>query len=309
MTTVYGPNRLPQTRSGLVGGASSAVSDSYTTAEFWSQEQRNLFQKWAYDFPNYSESYTSPYFDYFYTGQDIKVTIEGLPDDDHLPLFSLGYIIEQQKQPVYGYWSYTYDAMLRGTRIVSGAFSIATRSPHFLVTKIARAAEMRQRAFSSRNDLNVMHSLRGVGDDEANIKAYWSKHYDSNLDSGQQHLFSIHPPFNIIVKYGLQETSLAATNSNERASEFRLKYGSKPPMAMDTNERLVTNPIPEEDKQVLIENIELVNMTTQIDNEGSPLLETYSFLARDVRHLSSSAYSRPTQLQSGGAGGRPPLAT
>lgn len=280
------------------GGASPTPWHSiYPTADFPIEEHNDLFEKWHSSFEKFQNSYQSPYFDYYFSGQDINVTIEGLAESDKLPIQSFGWIIEQQKQPVFGFWDYTYSTMLRGTRVVTGAFSMLTNKPHALTSKIAKAAEVRARAArSSRPGARQYHSIRGMTEDEANINEYWYKHYDNNLDTNQQHLFSVHPPFNFIVTYGLQETSLVSNNPNQRVDEWRAKYNDNTPMATDINERLVRNPSVEEDFQILIENVEIVNMSTQYDTEGNPIMETYSFLAKDQRFLSDAVYRNPVAL-------------
>lgn len=293
---VYAPTRATSNRSGLEGGASSPVADSNVVAEFWTKEQASLFEQWRSSFPQAENSYNSPYFDYFFSGQDVNVRIEGLADNDTLPIYSFGYVIEQQKQPVYGFWDYTYSAMLRGTRIITGAFSLVTTKPNLLTTAIAKASVSRARANSDRIVTNNLNALRGLDDDEANINHYWYRNYDNNLDTNQQHLFSVHPPFNLLIKYGVQETSLTGSNPSMRINELRDRYSDNPPLMLDVNERLVNNPSVEEDYEIILENVELTSKSTQYDVEGNPILETYSFMARDERLRSSAVYLNPQPL-------------
>lgn len=295
--TIYQASRGGNvSRAGLTGGASGPVADSYSVAEFWSREQADLFEKWRSSFSKYEDSYNSPYFDYFYSGQDISVRIEGLGAGDSLPIYSFGYVIEQQKQPVYGFWDYTYSAMLRGTRIVSGAFTLVSTQPNYLTRMIAKASSVRARANSDRVVTNNLYALRGLDDDEANINHYWYRNYDNNLDTNQQHLFSIHPPFNFLIKYGIQETSLTSNNPAVRLEEYRSRFGDNDALATDVNERLVKNPSVEEDLEILLENVELMSKSTQYDSDGNPVLETYAFVARDERLLSDSVYQNPAPL-------------
>lgn len=180
--------------------------------------------------------------------------------------------------------------------------------PHFLTTKIAKAAEIRSKTHKYRNTFQQLYGLNGLDEDEALIQHYWLKHYDNNLASRQQHLFSVHPPFNLLIKYGLQETSLSTNSPSHRVDEFREKFGNDSAMATDYNERLVKNPSEDEDFQVLLENVEVTNKTVQYDTEGNPILETYTFIARDERLLDPSVYRAkplpsPNQAPSGGGGG------
>lgn len=60
------------------------------------------------------------YYDYFFTSEDVKIYIDGLFDTgDELEIASFAFGISQQKAPLYGFWSYNYDVMMVGTRIIS----------------------------------------------------------------------------------------------------------------------------------------------------------------------------------------------
>lgn len=277
--------------------ASGAVS-SNMSGDWWTEAETSLFTQWANSFSNYKDSFINPYFDYFFTGQDVQITIDGLEsNDDILPIYSFAYNIQQQKQPLYGFWSYTYDAMLRGTRIVTGAFSIIATEPYLLTGKIAKAAQVRATA-TAANQVGNMHAIRGLDEDEALIDSFWRRNYDTNLQDGQQHLFSIHPPFNFVIRYGLQDTSSVHQSPSFRASEIRQAYNNSDPMFLDYNERLIKNPVSQLDMQVLLENVELMSKQIEYDTEGTPLIETYTFMARDERLLkpidkSNPVYSSP----------------
>ena len=266
--------------------ASGPVNQQLGDDFWWTDAEAELFTQWASAFDNYNTGFNNPYFDYFYTGQDVQVTIDGLDaSEDILPIYAFGYNIQQQKQPVYGFWDYTYSAMLRGTRIVTGSFSIVSMAPYLLTSKIAKAAQMRSQSTAAQRSANL-YAIRGLDEDEALINTYWRRHYDANLDDGQEHIFSIHPPFNFILRYGLQETSLTHDSPTVRANDLRSKYrNGGDPMMSDFNERLVKNPVAALDTQILLENVEIVSKSMDFDSEGNPLLETYTFIARDERML------------------------
>lgn len=287
-----------RTRADVQGAtANTSMSGPITNSlgsDWWSEAETKLFTQWAYSFDSFKDSFNNPYFDYFFTGQDIQISIDGLDDtEDLLPIYSFAYNIQQQKQPLYGFWSYTYDAMLRGTRIVTGAFSIVSTAPNLLTSKIAKAAQVRSQTTAAQSSAKL-YAIRGLDEDESLINTYWRRNFDSNLDQNQQHLFSIHPPFNFILRYGLQETSLVHESPSFRANQFRSKFTGSNPMMSDYNERLVKNPVPELDMQILLENIEIMSKQMEFDSEGNPLLETYTFMARDERLLKPIASSNMT---------------
>ena len=147
------------------------------------------------------------YYDYYYSGEDIKVYIDGLfGPEDELDLASFAYSIRQEKQPLYGFWSYNFDAVMVGTRLVTGEFTMFTRHPRRMTDFLEKAAKARATKADSRDKRNsIVTSMWPQGtttDDERNIQKYWAS---SQLDritldpagSGNgNNIFSAHPPFN-----------------------------------------------------------------------------------------------------------------
>jgi hypothetical protein len=59
------------------------------------------------------------YYDYFFSGEDVKIYIDGLFDSEYeLDIASFSFNIRQEKSPIYGFWSYNFDAVMTGTRII-----------------------------------------------------------------------------------------------------------------------------------------------------------------------------------------------
>ena len=284
--TNYKRNR--QGNTGAPTSRSTAVQ-SYSSGSFWTEEEARLYERWAGYSDNYKNSQTNPYFDYFFSGQDIKVKIDGLEDKDFMPIYSFGYAIQQEKMPVYGFASYTYDAMLRGVRIINGAFSLVVTEPFLLQKHIARSASLRAKTTQNKA---TSHALRLLDGELANVERYWRRNYDSNLDEEQKHLFSIHPPFNFLIKYGIQDVSAIGPNPlmQERLQELRQDFYSNGTVWTDTNERLYDTAGSQSSRQginnggrILLENIEITGKSIEYDPSGDPVLETYTFLARDER--------------------------
>ena len=294
-----------------ISSYSTSVS-SYAEGSFWTEEEARLYESWASSFEEYSNT-PNPYFDYFFSGQDIKIKIDVLGDNDFLPIYSFGYRIQQEKIPIYGFSSYTYDAILRGTRIISGAFSLVVTEPQLLTSKIAESARIR--AQTSQADSANQYALHHLDGDMADIERYWQRNYDSNL-YGDKNLFSIHPPFNFLIKYGLQDTTLVGKNPNIRVNEIKNDFNQNNAMYSNTNERLVqSDNLTKTPSKILLENIELINKSVEYDSSGDPILETYSFMARDerivtnpytmdrTRTLGSSIGTTESGRISGGGGG------
>lgn len=218
----------------------------------------------------------NPYYDYFYSGQDISCFVDGTEEDAYfktLPLGFMAYNVEQVKQPVFGFWSYTYDAVLRGTRVVSGQFSIVTRTTNYMTELLSKAAQARQQRLGSVN----YNYNRGLTEDDKNIEAYWGKNrYDATVAAGSRNMFSVHPPFSFVIVYGIQNISV---NNPDTVAE---RYASDNPLMLDTNERLVESDVVNQSNRIVLDACEITGMSTRYDTDGTPVGEVYNFFARDL---------------------------
>lgn len=221
------------------------------------------------------------YFDYYFSGQDIRVYIDGTlddPDYSTLPIMEMGLAIQQKKEPVYGFWDYTYSAVMRGTRVITGQMTIATKSPDYMKNLLSKAAETR-----SRNAQGVEYrNYRQLTEDDRNIEKFWGKNLDPAIASQGKSIFSVHPPFTMIVLYGLQNVSLNPTTYTVDQYDVWEKYQEDTALATDTNERLVDSDPEFQVNRMIIEAIELTSMSTGFSSTGAVVAETYSFFARDM---------------------------
>lgn len=229
------------------------------------------------------------YYDYYFTGEDVKVYIDGLFDSKYeLDIASFSFLIRQEKQPVYGFWSYNYDVMMVGTRIISGEFSIYSRYPGRMRDLLGEAAKQRA-AFAKAGEGRIESYLTGNDlqskEDEKNIEKYWANSQldrlssDDNADN--RNIFSAHPPFNFIVKYGTQEgsvTTIARNKGTDNQDNFDVLDRM---MATDYNERLVQKSS-SDFMNIILQSVQLTNMGTTYAVGGQPLVESYQFLARDM---------------------------
>lgn len=243
------------------------------------------------------------YYDYFFSGEDIKVYIDGLFDPaDELDISFFTFNITQQKTPLYGYWSYNYDVMMTGTRIVQGALGIHTRYPGRMRDMLSKAADARASFYSDSPKSQIQSYLRSDNEnkeDEKNIQKYWAQSQldrissDNNQDS--RNIFSAHPPFNFVIKYGSQEGSLTTIARNEGTNSDQSYEMLDRLMSLDFNDRLVqssmNNPM-----DIVLQSVHLNTMSAQYNPGGEPLIEIYSFIARDM-YISDGAMKNPPRGQ------------
>jgi len=240
----------------------------------------------------------SNYYDYFFSGEDVKVYIDGLFDEkDELDISGFGFMIKQEKQAVYGFWSYNFDAIMNGTRIITGQFSLYSRYPRRMTELLEKAAQVRVQAISGKKDgtgvVSVMASQNESRKDEENIEKYWA---NSQLDritadpavttgssNNTHNIFSAHPPFNFIIMYGVDDTSLSPTagTSNTTTASVEQRDNLDRLISTDVNERKIKLFGVNNAMKIVLQNVHLMQMSTEYQSGGIPLIETYAFVARD----------------------------
>lgn len=218
------------------------------------------------------------YLDYYFSGSDIRCYVAELGDDldfGDLPLQAVTFQVVQEKQPVYGFQSYTYDAVMRGTRIVQGAFSLVTKHPNYMKNLLAKAAE--NRSANYRNLSDAYPSPASFRKDDENIETYWGKHVDISAAHQGGSEWSIHPPFSLVIVFGVQNTSLEVPDMNTRYQTFKNDNA----LLADRNERLVEGFDPNTPTRLILDRCELKSVTRAFSPEAV-IVEQYEFFARDI---------------------------
>lgn len=238
---------------------------------------KDIDKQWAY--PEQKTPGSNTYFDYYFSGQDAMIFIDGAEQTidriPQIPMLEFSFNIKQEKTPIYGFWSYSFDAIMRGTRVVSGVFRIATTTPKYMTNLLSAAAESRD------NQNDGLTPIRDLDQDQELMSTYWTKNIDgSTVLSSNKHIWSSHPPFNFVIVYGMQSASIA-NNAVAHASTYYSQYQDGSALMTDMNERLVESDMGARNRFV-IENVELTSMQSEYTPDGAILGETYTFMARDV---------------------------
>ena len=239
----------------------------------------------------------SSYYDYYFSGEDIKIYIDGLFDpSDELEIGNFAFSIKQEKQPLYGFWSYNYDAIMYGARIVAGSFSIYTRHPRRMTELLEKAARIRSQSVGAKTPgehvISTLASNYESSEDELNIQKYWAR---SQLDrvtndpangnaypGSDKHIFSAHPPFNLVIVYGIQENGLVTKGAKQSPNGFNPADNLDRILSTDHNTRLTKVNNQKTPMKIVLQNVQLTSMSTGFDTSGAPLQEAYEFLSRDI---------------------------
>lgn len=219
------------------------------------------------------------YFDYFFGGSDVRIYVAELGDDEefgNIPIHNFAFNVNQNKTPVYGYWSYTFDAMMRGVRIISGQFTLVTRYPDYMKRMLAKAAKAR--VANQRNLADDYPAPIQWREDEENYDRYWGKNLDASALAQQGNEWSIHPPFSFVIVYGIQDTSIETMDLPSRFAS----YDSDNTLMKDQNQRLVEGFDPNQTTRIILDGCELTDVSRSYAPDVPFLAETYTFMARDI---------------------------
>jgi hypothetical protein len=275
------------------------MNDPFGTASFDPLDD-TLDRIWAGSPTDTSKRFNN-YYDYYFSGEDVKIYIDGLFDpEDELDIASFAYSIRQEKQPLYGFWSYNYDTVMFGTRIISGEISMFTRHPRRMTDFMEKAAAARLASAKEWED----NKRNTVGDsaiksrltpgsfsasDEKNIQKYWAysqlDRITNDVGLNGKNIFSAHPPFNFIILFGAEEVALTPYSVGN-SPDINISDNLDRMIHTDVNQRTVRTGGTNSPTKMIIQQVNLMNMTTQFTPGGQPVVESYQFIARDFYHSS-----------------------
>lgn len=228
---------------------------------------------------NYDQNTSTEYrrfaSDYF-SGSDIRIYFGDIWVDE---ITSLQFSMQENVAPIYGYASYTWDKVARGTRQIQGSFNINFKESYYLhsvmnslSSKMNNATKSNPIFSTTQWDKNVtieqlMASTGGNFDVMAETfeKSLWGSSNNASMTSatdkrGDSSYFS--------------RTGANGGESNRRLAEYGfnilISYGESPASssATFTGHTLV--------------GVQLTGVSQIIGNDGRPLEEQYTFIAKDL---------------------------
>lgn len=290
-----------------------------------SERDSNIDRIWAGQSSDSGKNFSN-YYDYYFSGEDIKVYIDGLfGSENELDIATFAYSIRQEKQPLYGFWSYNYDNVMLGTRIISGEITLFTRYPRRMTDLLEQAATARATFPAERAPQNMIVSnlysnngqILGSTQDERNIQKYWAYSQLDRITSdpamyeaSSKSIFSAHPPFNFVILYGVEEVSSTpfpappADSAGTDNVNLKIENNLDRMMYTDINQRTMKADAASSPMKIILQEVQLMNMSTVYTPGGQPVAESYQFIARDyyftqadlsfIKRLSTSVTSDET---------------
>lgn len=226
--------------------------------------------------------------DYF-SNADVKIYLGDIWIDDAT---SISFQVEEQIMPVYGYHSYTYDAIARGQRLVRGGFSINFKSVGYLHEVLANADAISYAIDQGEQqgiirpeyyeNMTLSEILQKLGKDSFDQiadeyeRALWGETRDTDklINYDQRPMFQQDQiGLDLRIQYG----PVNETQGYISPTVYQTTRHEPPNMTVD-----------------VINGVQLTGMSKQIStaDQGAPILEYYTFIARDLNGISATQLRR-----------------
>jgi hypothetical protein len=220
--------------------------------------------------------------DYF-SGSDVNIFFGKIWVDE---IVNLSYSLTEQVLPIYGYNSFTYDAIARGRRIIEGQFTINFKSVGYLKELLKNADAVEQQINETAAQMKIspkdikkykldeilkMAGKRSFNDHATAMQnAIWGEeNSEEELLSNAYETFFPKSDFGFDIHINYGPVTEYAQNKNE-IKKLNEKYGKN------------HNP------DITVESINGIQITSysktgiETSADGRPITETYGFIARDI---------------------------
>jgi hypothetical protein len=180
-----------------------------------------------------------------------------------------------------------------GTRIITGEITMFSKYPRRMTELLEKAAAVRARTKRTNNSTNgTLSDLRSkfeTEEEEKLVEKYWARGqldrstddpFAKNIKNSKRNIFSAHPPFNLIIVYGLEEVALSPLNVYQ-SEDINISDNIDRMMISDVNQRTVKSDGIVNPMKIVIQEINLTNMSIAYGPGGQPIGESYQFIARD----------------------------
>lgn len=209
----------------------------------------------------------------YFSGSNIHIFFDDIYIDE---IINMQFSMREKVQPVYGYNSYTYDDMLRGNRIVQGAFRINFKKVNYI-----------RSAIESIMDSGRDASENFPGVNPGDIEAKKNKLYQYSKEGWSSQFEELSEEFKKAIWLNSENTS-AYINNNTPSFDFGgefniiIKYGPyDKPRPRYTNEILYRENV-SNGTIIKLEDVNLTSVSQTIEPSGRPVGEDYSFIAKDI---------------------------
>jgi hypothetical protein len=244
----------------------------------------------GYNYSSYAANSTTEFRRFgseYFAGADIRIYFGDIWIDE---ITSLQFTLQEQVAPIFGYASYTWDKVARGSRYISGSFSINFKESYYLQQTLNRLTSTVKTETASGFTEKQWKS--GV-DIEALMESADTGNFDKIADDFEKSLWGA-------VKMDDYKKAMDKSHQNSYFyPEFRKEDDAKGNPQYDNNSQKVLTdsgfniiisygPMNEangmntpETTHTLV-NVQLTGVSQVIGGDGNPVQEQYTFIAKDL---------------------------
>jgi len=232
--------------------------------------------------------------DYF-SSADVKLYFGDIWVDDAV---SISFQVSEEVMPIYGYHSYTYDAIARGRRLVQGQFAINFTSAGYLHQVIENAhAIFYALEEGKKKGLIQPQYYQNMKLNEILMKL-GKESFDQIADEYEKAIWGVQEDNDQYLSYA----DRPFFRQNQLGFDIRIQYGAIAESTGYVNGRFYQSTKAEKPNSTVdvINGVQLNGMSKQIatSDQGAPILEYYSFIARDINGVSFAHLNRKrSQIQ------------
>jgi len=220
----------------------------------------------------------------YFSGSEIFIIFGDMPIED---ISELEFSMSQQTQPIFGYGSFTWDAMMTGSRFINGNFRINFKEAFYIQSVLNKLLTRKPELSNLEKSVNLTGTINELNSQIKNLSAdelrTLSKAYEDRLWSKEEKIDKKNQtawlnPFN-----GYDYLS----NNSNWQSDYNglLKHGFDIIISFgDKITELKKDPskISEKGSVKTINGVHLTGYKTIYKADGEPIFEEYSFIARDM---------------------------
>jgi len=216
----------------------------------------------------------------YFSGCNVHIFFGDIYIDE---ITTLQFTMQEQVMPVYGYNSYVYDAVLRGSRVIQGMFRINFKHVDYIRQAVHKILNMDRDDYVNFPDWP----------DQETIEEKKNELYDVSREGWSRQFDKISEEFKEMMWADADTEDLVEFQKNrpyfdfEKPFNIRIKYG---PYDMPQSHYNIENIYRQKVSQgtiIKIQDIQIDQVTQNVDSSGEPVSEDYSFMARDM----SSGYN------------------
>jgi hypothetical protein len=214
--------------------------------------------------------------DYF-SGADVNLYFGDIWVDEAI---SIAFSLEEQVLPIYGYASYTFDAVARGRRMVQGSFGINFKSTGYLQQVLENAMAINYAVQSAQEQGVIQPEDFQKYKLEDILTKMGKDSFDQLADEYEKALWGVAED----TKQLLTDGSRTFFPRDQYGFDIKINYGavseSMTPGYFVTSMKAAPN--------ITVETINGVQLNGVVKNgigtsaQGEPITEIYSFIARDL---------------------------